>query len=65
MARTFMQRRLQQLVREELARTDVKALVREVVQEFFREDERRPAATPCIKRKVIENAYSQTEGRST
>ena len=36
MGRTFMQRRLQQLVREELARTDVKAIVREVVGEFFR-----------------------------
>ena len=36
MARTFMQRRLRQLVREELERTDVKAIVREVVREFFR-----------------------------
>ena len=36
MGRTFMQRRLRQLVREELARTDVKAIVREVVGEYFR-----------------------------
>ena len=38
----FVQRRLRQLVREELERTDVKAIVREVVGEFFRErlDER-------------------------
>ena len=32
----FVKRRLRQLVREELARTDVKALVREVVREFLR-----------------------------
>lgn len=52
MARTFRQRRLRQLVREELARTDLKALVREVVQEFLRaqlderdwhDQQRRPA----------------------
>ncbi len=52
MGRTFMQRRLQQLVREELARTDVNAIVREVVGEFFRarldqrdwhDQQRRPA----------------------
>ena len=36
MARTFMQRRLRQLVCEELERTDVKEVVREVVREFFR-----------------------------
>ena len=36
----FVKRRLQQLVREELARTDMKALVQEVVREFLREDER-------------------------
>ena len=36
MGRSFMQRRLQQLVREEIARTDVKAIVREVVGEYFR-----------------------------
>ena len=42
MDRTFMKRRLRQLVREELERTDVNALVREVVREFLRErlDER-------------------------
>ena len=42
MARTFMQRRLRELVREELSRTDVNAIVREVVREFLRErlDER-------------------------
>ncbi len=42
MDRTFMKRRLRQLVREELERTDVKAIVREVVREFLRErlDER-------------------------
>ena len=40
--RTFMKRRLRQLVREELERTDVRAIVREVVREFLREwlDER-------------------------
>ena len=32
----FVKRRLRQLVREELERTDVKAIVREVVREFFR-----------------------------
>ena len=39
---SFMKRRLRQLVREELERTDVKAIVREVVREFLRErlDER-------------------------
>ena len=37
MDRTFTKRRLRQLVREELARTDVKAIVREVVREFLRE----------------------------
>ena len=31
----FVKRRLRQLVREELARTDVKKVVREVVGEFF------------------------------
>ena len=42
MDRTFMKRRLRQLVREELERTDVTAIVREVVREFLRErlDER-------------------------
>jgi methionine salvage enolase-phosphatase E1 len=32
----FVKRRLRQLVREELERTDVKAIVREVVREFLR-----------------------------
>ena len=32
----FMKRRLRQLVREELERTDVNAIVREVVREFLR-----------------------------
>ncbi|MCH7537550.1 MAG: hypothetical protein IID57_06835 [Proteobacteria bacterium] len=32
----FMKRRLRQLVREELERTDVKEVVREVVREFLR-----------------------------
>lgn len=42
MERTFVQRRLRQLVREELERTDLRAIVREVVREFLRErlDER-------------------------
>ena len=42
MDRTFMKRRVLTLVREELGRTDVKALVQEVVREFLRErlDER-------------------------
>ncbi len=60
MDRTFMKRRLRQLVREELERTDVKAIVREVVREFLRErlDERdwhEPRRRPTFNLKVVKS----------
>ena len=57
MDRTFEKRRLQQLVREELERTDLKALVREVVREALHElhdDNSDHVAQQRPKLKVIE-----------